>query len=52
MSEFNLELVVYDETEYFRDYNDPDFSYPYIQRKTLIDSQKLSLPLGDENPKY
>ena len=33
MSQFEVELVVYDETENFRAWNDPQFDYPYAVRK-------------------
>lgn len=34
--EFEFELVIYDEIEYFKNYRDPEFFYPYQQRKTNI----------------
>lgn len=39
---FALELVVYDETENFRNYDDPSFDYPYEQRKTKIGQHEIS----------
>jgi hypothetical protein len=37
-SEFNLELVFYDEVELFRDNDDELFEYPYVERKNKISS--------------
>jgi hypothetical protein len=33
---FNFELVVYDETEFFRDAGDPLFDYPYSNQKNNL----------------
>ena len=33
---FDMEVVVYDEVEKFRSYNDPQFSYPYQKRKNNL----------------
>lgn len=38
-----LELVVYDETEYFRDWDSDMFNYPYIERKTIVSTNKLEM---------
>ena len=37
-SKLNFELVLYDEIEKFRDYDDPEFNYPYQPRKTKLNS--------------
>ena len=34
---FDMEIVIYDEFEKFRHYNDPQFSYPYEKRKNLLE---------------
>jgi hypothetical protein len=33
---FEFELVIYDEQEYFKKYNDDEFFYPYQRRKTKL----------------
>jgi hypothetical protein len=33
---FNFELVVYDETEFFRDSGDELFDYPYSNQKNML----------------
>ncbi len=44
---------MYDEVEYFRDYNDDQFKYPYVPRKTILDSFTLTIPeLGIGGPNY
>ena len=35
---YDFEILVYDETEYFRDYNSPEFNYAYEPRKTKLHS--------------
>ena len=34
LEQFSFELVIYDEVEYFKKYNHPEFFYPYQLRKT------------------
>lgn len=46
---FTIEHIVYDETEYFRSYDDPLFNYPFAARKTVIDNWKLGIPEEGEN---
>jgi len=36
LKKFDMELVVYDETEYFRQHHHSLFMYPYIDRKTMV----------------
>lgn len=36
-------MVVYDEIETFRNFDDPEFMYPYGQRKNKLYSQTISL---------
>ena len=36
LSKYEVSLVIYDETEYFRDYNDVLFKYPYVPQKTIL----------------
>jgi hypothetical protein len=33
-SMLDFELVIYDEIEYFKDFDDPEFNYPYMDRKS------------------
>ena len=35
-------MVIYDEIETFKNYDDPDFNYPYGQRKIKLNSQTIS----------
>ena len=44
LNTFDIELVVYDETEYFRAWNDPLFTYPFTPRKTKLTTLKFSIP--------
>ena len=44
MATFDIELVLYDETEYFREYNDPEFDYPFTKRKSKLQSFKFWIP--------
>lgn len=37
-------MVAYDETEYFRQYNDPQFYYPFTKRKQNLGSFKFEIP--------
>jgi hypothetical protein len=41
LSMMQVELVVYDETETFRESNDIQFNYPYSDRKQIIGTYKL-----------
>jgi len=36
MLQLEIELLVYDEIEYFRKYDDPEFNYPFSRRKNKI----------------
>ena len=36
LSRNEVSLVLYDETEHYRDYNHPLFNYPYGPRKTAL----------------
>jgi hypothetical protein len=38
---FDIELVLYDETEYFREYSDPEFNYPFTPRKNKLQTFKF-----------
>ena len=35
---FEFELGTYDEVEYFKQYNNPEFNYPYQRRRTKLGS--------------
>ena len=36
-----MDLLVYDENEYFQDWNNPLFSYPYTMRRTIVSTYKF-----------
>ena len=40
-NEYDLEVVVYDESEYFPDWKSKKFNYPFSERKTLISTFKI-----------
>jgi hypothetical protein len=48
LSEFDYELVIYDEVEYFKNYKDPEFDYPYQERRTKIGNQKFNVSINDD----
>ena len=48
--EFDIDLVLYDETEFFRQHDHPLFNYPYTPRKNMLSSYKFNLPFDD--PEY
>lgn len=37
-----MEIVVYDEIEKFRQYNHPEFQYPFEQRKNTLEEFQFS----------
>ena len=41
LSKLSFELVLYDEIEKFRDFDDKNFNYPYQPRKTKLNSFTL-----------
>jgi hypothetical protein len=41
VNSFDIELVLYDETEYFREYSEAQFNYPFTPRKTKIKTFKF-----------
>jgi len=41
LKSFFFEIVIYDETEFFREWDDDEFNYPYVKRKNLIYSNKF-----------
>jgi hypothetical protein len=43
VSTFDIELVLYDETEYFRGHTDLQFNYPFTTRKTKLQTFKFSI---------
>lgn len=47
ISTLDFELVVYDETEYFRAYDDLEFNYPYIPRKQKMERFYFSIPTSE-----
>ena len=44
LAKFKVELVIYDEAEYFRQHNDPQFYYPYAPRKIKNTEYRFSVP--------
>ena len=51
---FDMEVVVYDEIEKFRSYNNPQFSYPYQKRKNNLGDLNFAweVPYSDSNSNY
>jgi len=39
---FELDVVMYDESEYFRPWDHPLFNYPYTPRKNILNTIKIS----------
>lgn len=39
----DFQIVIYDEIEKFREYDDPQFSYPYEDRKIQVNSYTLDV---------
>ena len=52
MKQFELELLVYDEVEYFRPWDHPEFDYPFTPRKTLVEQFKTSLAFDQNKGDY
>lgn len=46
MQSFDAEMVIYDEVEKFRNWDDDEFDYPYEIRKNEIQSYKLTVPFS------
>jgi hypothetical protein len=40
-----ISLVIYDETEYFRDWYDDNFPYPFVGRKNILSNNRYSVDL-------
>ena len=50
---FEVELIVYDEVEYFYDHDHGSFNYPYVNRKDYLSFWKFDPFLEqDENGQY
>jgi len=49
-----MEVVVYDEIEKFRSYNNPQFSYPYQKRKNNLGDLNFAweVPYSDSTSNY
>lgn len=43
LKKFNFDLIVYDETEMFRQSDDPQFEYPYQRQKNNLNFYEPSL---------
>ena len=43
INNFQFQLVVYDESEQFREHTDKLFAYPYQARKQIMGKQQLNL---------
>jgi hypothetical protein len=51
-SEFEYELVMYDEVEYFKKYTHPEFYYPFQKRKTKMGTFTLDITLDKDTYDY
>ena len=49
---FEFELVAYDEVEYFKKYNNPEFNYPYQMRKTKLGTFAFDILIDEETYDY
>lgn len=50
---FELDIVMYDESEYFRAWDHPLFNYPYATRKNILDTIKIkNLDFGKTDYEY
>ena len=49
---FEFELVMYDEQEYFKKYNDDDFFYPYQPRRTKLGTFSFNILINEETYSY
>ena len=41
--QYNIETVIYDETEYFYDWKQPGFDYPFTNRKSVVSTYKIKV---------
>lgn len=48
MKKFDLELVIYDEVQYFRPSSDENFDYPWIARKVNLEQFKSHFSKEDD----
>ena len=46
---FDLQLIVYDEIEYFQRYDNIRFNYPYTDRKSELRTYKFSMGLTKDD---
>ena len=49
---FEFELVMYDEQEYFKKYNDDDFFYPYQPRRTKLGTFSFNILIDEATYSY
>jgi hypothetical protein len=49
---FEFELVMYDEQEYFKKYNDDDFFYPYQPRRTKLGTFSFNILIDESTYSY
>ena len=49
---FQLEIVIYDEIEKFRNYDHPEFSYPFERRRIDISEFDFSFEVPIEGDNY
>lgn len=49
---FEFELVMYDEQEYFKKYNDDDFFYPYQPRRTKLGTFSFNILINEDTYSY
>ena len=46
--QFEFELHIYDEVEFFRGYDDPEFNYPYQLRRTKLGKYTFDIEIPSD----
>ena len=52
LQSFDIELIVYDEVENFKSYDDPEFNYPFERRKNLLSRYTFATSIDQETSDY
>jgi len=52
MLQYDIDLIVYDEVEYFASSSDPAFTYPYQRRKNNVNSYKFRVEETIPDPQF
>ena len=47
-----MEIVIYDENEKFRQYNDPEFMYPFEKRMNTLNEFLFKFVVPDDGKDY